>query len=72
MWLLCWRIWRDVQPDPQAQQEAVMKNRRRWIGLIVLMAALVAILAVGFYRSVTGQNTHPQDSSAPAQPPAAT
>jgi flagellar basal body-associated protein FliL len=49
-----------------------MKKRRRWIGLIVLMAALVAILAVGFYRSVTGQNTHPQDSSAPAQPPAAT
>ena len=42
-----------------------MKKRRRWIGLIVLMAALVAILAVGFYRSVTGQDTHPEDSRSP-------
>jgi hypothetical protein len=44
-----------------------MKKRRRWIGLIVLMAALVTILAIGFYRSVTGQDTHPEDTNSPTE-----
>ena len=47
-------------------------KRSRWIALIVLMTALIAIIAIGFYRSVTGQATHPQDSGAPVQTPAAT
>jgi len=42
-------------------------KRSRWIALIVLMTALVAIIAIGFYRSVTGQAAHPEDSSSPAQ-----
>lgn len=40
--------------------------KRRWVALVALIVALAAIIAVGFYRSVTGQDTHPQDSSSPA------
>ncbi|GAA0245010.1 hypothetical protein [Rhodanobacter caeni] len=39
--------------------------KRRWVALIVLIVALATILAIGFYRSVTGQDTHPEDSTAP-------
>lgn len=53
-------------PYPQAPHEATMK-RSRWIALIVLMAAMVAMLAIGFYRSVTHQDSHPEDSSSPAE-----
>jgi hypothetical protein len=42
--------------------------KRRWVALIVLIVALAAIIAVGFYRSVTGQDTHPEDSGSPAAP----
>ena len=45
-----------------------MKKRRRWIGLVVLMTALVTILAIGFYRSVTHQDSRPVDSGSPADP----
>jgi hypothetical protein len=44
--------------------------KRRWVALIVLMAAMAAILAIGFYRSVTGKDTRPQDSG-PSLTPAA-
>jgi flagellar basal body-associated protein FliL len=43
-------------------------KRNRWIALIVLMTALAAIIAIGFYRSVTGQDTHPPDSPSPTAP----
>lgn len=40
--------------------------KRRWMALLVLMLALLALLAIGFYRSVTGQDTHPRDSGGSA------
>jgi gamma-glutamylcysteine synthetase len=37
-------------------------KRFRWVALIVLFVALVAILAAGFLKSVMHQEPHPIDS----------
>lgn len=44
-------------------------KRKRNLALIVLMAAVVCLLIVGFYRSVTHQQTLPADNVGPGAVP---
>jgi hypothetical protein len=40
-------------------------KRGRWLALLFLVAALIAILATGFYLGVTHQEARPTDSASP-------
>jgi hypothetical protein len=39
------------------------RKRSRWVAFLFLVIALIAVLAIGLYRSVTHQDVHPVDSS---------
>lgn len=40
-------------------------KRTRWLALLFLMAALIAILVAGFYLGITHQEAHPVDDTSP-------
>lgn len=40
-------------------------KRARWLALLFLIAALIAILVVGFYLGITHQEARPADSVSP-------
>jgi hypothetical protein len=42
-----------------------MMNRARWLALLFLVAALIAILVAGFYLGITHQEARPADSTSP-------
>ncbi|MBB6242280.1 hypothetical protein [Rhodanobacter sp. MP1X3] len=44
-------------------------KRKRNLAFLVLIAATIAILAVGFYLGITHQEARPSDNSAPGAGP---
>lgn len=44
-------------------------KRKRNVAMIVLMAAVIAMLLIGFYLGATHQEARPADSSSPGNTP---